>query len=257
MTEFKAREFVIDAVTQNRMLELGDIGASVFGNDVDPAAFTALAIQEASRNAIALPTGVHAGQRLTIARMPLLGEGLVLSGRMSERTATERGQLVTFSADLDDGAGASVLRSTESLLLLDVGTPRSKTAGSEEPIRDLADIGEAVFRPEQSVAYCGRGVNPIHFNPEAAASAGFRAPIIGGEQGVRHLTAAIWTAMRPTSLDISIRFLRPIFWDDRCTVVVERKNDRWASVALAKGGKTATEVTIHNYSAADIQDQHR
>jgi hypothetical protein len=60
-------------------------------------------------------------------------------------------------------------------------------------VRDTAMlkvVGEHQLTPSGTKSYSSEG-NAIHYEMEAANKSGFRAPIIGGGQGVHFLMAAI------------------------------------------------------------------
>lgn len=247
-TKFQRRELVIDSDTQARLLGLCNIDPAIYGDEVDPSAFTALAILEAIRCGMELP-GLHAGQTLTMHRPISLGEFFWLTGEVSDRTQVDRGEMLSCCVELRDRNGTLVLESTERLLIpTSTTTRRASSSTTADHVAQFREEGEVVFQPEQVVTYQGRDVNPIHFDPDAASRAGFRAPIIGGEVGVRHVMAMIWKAFKPARLSVRISFLRPIFWDDRCTLMVEESQGAWKSACLGKSGKKAIELAIENLS---------
>jgi len=250
--EFQQREWAIDVTTQDRFLRLCDIDAGIYAENVDPSAFVALAIRETERNGVVLPAALHSGQRLVMRRPMRLGESMQMEGRVCDRQKVERGELLTCEARLRDGLGEVVLESIEQLLIPDPSVTAAKKSSSAAAVPALRAVASVRFRPEQVASYCGREVNPIHFDPEAAQRAGLRAPIIGGEQGVRHVMAALWKAHEPRYLDINLRFLRPVFWDDECTIVVEEKEGRWQTVSLAKAEKKAMEVAIDHMQSSKL-----
>lgn len=247
MASSESRQFTVSQEEQSQRLQLCDIDPRLYAGLVDPSAFTALAIQEAARVLAELPTGVHAGQRLTIERFPQIGEPMRLTCAVAAPQKVDRGALLRFTATLADDDGGSLIETTEDLVVPDpAAPPRSKAAASAPDVDlEVSTHGLVAFDPVRVARYCRPDVNPIHFDPAAAAAAGFRAPIIGGEQGVRHIMALIWRTLGPAKLDISLRFLRPLFWDDQCELMVEARDGRWMSVSLAKDGKKATEVTLH------------
>jgi acyl dehydratase len=108
----------------------------------------------------------------------------------------------------------------------------------------LTAVGTYTLVAERVRAYSGPH-NPIHFDPEAAKRGGFRAPIIGGGQGVRFLTAEIWRRFAPQVLELDVYFRRPIYWDDTIVVMIDERNGTWRAIALIKDGKVATEARIN------------
>ena len=108
-------------------------------------------------------------------------------------------------------------------------------------LRKLSDVE---MTPERVTGYRATG-NRIHFDPDAAKAAGFRAPIIGGGMGVHYLAAAIWREFTPQTIDLDIYFRRPVFWDDQLSVMVDDRGGPWIAICLAKDGKVATEARIN------------
>ena len=96
------------------------------------------------------------------------------------------------------------------------------------------------MRPEQALAYSREG-NAIHYDEEVAQQAGFRAPIIGGGQGVHYLTRAFWNL--GAQFDWEIYFRRPIFWDDHIQVGGLANHE---GLALCRGEKVLTEVAVRS-----------
>ena len=73
------------------------------------------------------------------------------------------------------------------------GTRGAGRAGSTGHYREtgaLQLLARYALTPEATAAYSSEG-NAIHYNVEAARAGGFRAPIIGGGQGVHLITAAL------------------------------------------------------------------
>lgn len=242
-----AKPFSVSRAEQHRRLQLCNIDPSLYEDIIDPSAFTALAIQEAALEA-PLPTGVHAGQRLSIQRFPRFEERLWIRTATLPPSRVDCGDLIRFEASVADGQGIQAVETAEDLLVFDPAAPRATKSAAPEARQErfTSTRGSVTFLPDRVRGYCGPDANPIHFDPAAASAAGFRAPIIGGEQGVRYVMALIWRELQPATLDISLRFIRPIFWDDQCELIVEEVAGRWTSVSLAKNGKVATEITLHD-----------
>jgi hypothetical protein len=111
-------------------------------------------------------------------------------------------------------------------------------------VASLKEVGRFTLTPEAVSAYSGPH-NPIHFDPEVATRSGYRAPIMGGTQCVRFVTAEIWRRFSPRTLDLDIYFRRPLFWDDSFEVMVDEDDGTWKAICLAKDGKVATEARIN------------
>lgn len=247
--KYKARQMTVEAVEQVRLIELCGIDPAIFGDSIDPAGFISLAIQEGVRNGIHANGTVNMGNRIIQHRRMRLGEPLTVTGEIIDIEEVPRGKVAVSDTWFSGGDDQCALTSRRRSLRPDPVKVGTRGAG-EQPrpfIEDLARmkaLATFTLTPEGVKAYTGPH-NPIHFDPQAAKRSGFRAPIIGGGQGVRFLTAEIWRHFDPQGLDFDVQFRRPIFWDDTVTVVVDEQHGEWRSIGLMKGDKVATEARIN------------
>lgn len=245
---YQPRTMTIEAAEQTRLVALCGIDPAVFGDDVDPAGFISLAIQEGVRNGIHANGTVNMENTLIQQRRLRLGEPLTVGGEILEVDEVPRGRVATSETWYAGADGERAITSRRRSLRPDPARIGTRGAGEKpvtviDDVARLATLAEFTLNPDDVKAYGGPH-NPIHFDPEAAQRAGFRAPIIGGGQGVRFLTAEIWRRCRPQVLEMDIYFRRPIYWDDRFVVAVEERAAGWHAIGLLKEGKVATEARI-------------
>ena len=248
---FTFRETLVtaEAGEQARALGCCGIDAAVFGGDADPAFFIAHAIAAGVANGISADGSVNMLQGLVQHRPVPLDTPLAVNGRVLSVEPVPRGNVVGTEVWFSGEDGARYITTARKSLRPDPAKTGARGAGErpapvvEDPLA-LAEIGAFAFEPEQVKAYNSE-LNPIHFEPEAAARAGFRAPIIGGGMGVHFIMAALWRRQRPQSFDLDIYFRRPIFWDDAGTVRLARDGERWTALCLEKDGKVQTEARIN------------
>lgn len=246
---FETRQMTVEAEEQARLIELCGIDPMIFGGCMDPSGFISLAIQEGVRNRVHANGTVNMVNTLVQHRQVRLGEPLTVTGEILDVEEVPRGRVATSETRYATADGRPAFTSRRRSLRPDAAKVGTRGAG-EKPVTVIADVSrltalsEFTLDPEAVKAYGGPH-NPIHFDPEAAKRGGFRAPIIGGGQGVRFITAEIWRRFRPQVLDLDIYFRRPIFWDDRFTVMVDEREERWQAIGLVKDGKVATEARIN------------
>jgi acyl dehydratase len=247
--KFQDRVMTVEAEEQERLLRLCGIDPSVFADNMDPAGFISLAIQEGVRNRIHANATINMVQHLVQHRPMKLGEKLTVSGEILDVEDVPRGRVATSEVWFCGKDGKRALTTGRKSLRPDPSKVGSRGAG-ERPapvIADVAGLDEVnrfTLTPEGVTAYSGPH-NPIHFDPEVAKRNGYRAPIMGGTQCVRFLTAEIWRRFAPRTLDLDIYFRRPLFWDDTFTVMVDERNGEWKAICLAKDGKVASEARIN------------
>lgn len=245
---YRPRTMTVDAEEQARLVALCGLDPAVFGDDVDPAGFISLAIQEGVRNRVHANGTVNMENTLVQHRRLRLGETLTVTGEILDVEEVPRGRVATSETWYARADGERAVTSRRRSLRPDPAKVGTRGAGDRpealiEDVARLKRLAEFTLDPEDVKAYGGPH-NPIHFDPEAARRAGFRAPIIGGGQGVRFITAEIWRRRRPQVLELEIRFRRPIHWDDRFAVAVDERDGRWHAIGLVKDGKVATEARI-------------
>ena len=250
--KFQDRVMTVEAEDQQRLLRLCGIDPCVFGDKIDPAAFISLAIQEGVRNKVHANATVNMVQHLVQHRLMTLGEKLTVSGQILNVEEVPRGRVATSEVWFSGDDGKRALTSRRKSLRPDASKVGSRGAG-DRPAPVIADVatlkavGSFTLTPEGVTAYSGPH-NPIHFDPAVATRNGYRAPIMGGTQCVRFLTAEIWRRFTPQTLDLDIYFRRPLFWDDTFSVMVDEQNGEWKAICLAKEGKVATEARINSIS---------
>ena len=247
------RVIAVTAQDQQRLLQLCAIDPAVFGDHIDPAAFITLAIQEGVRNRVHANGTVNLAQHLVQHRPLMLGEPLTVSGQILDVREVPRGRVVTSETWFCGADGQRAL--TTGRLSLRPGAAMASASGTGEKslpvvsdVSRLKVLGTATLTPDGVKAYTGPE-NPIHFDPEVALRKGYRAPIVGGGQCVRFLTAEIWRRFAPSTLGLEIFFRRPVFWDDTVTAMVDEHDGHWKAICLVSHGKVTTEARITALSA--------
>jgi len=246
--EYEQRSFTMDAVEQNRLLSLCGIDPAVFGDVVDPVAFITLAIREGVRNGVSSAGAVNMAQTITQHHRLRLGEPITVGGGILTVEDVPRGR-VAFSETWFAGAdGRRAITSTRMSLRPDPAKAAVRGTGHKptpviQDVSVLKEVNRITLTPECVTSFTGPG-NPVHTDPEVAKKSGYRAPIMGGSQGMRYLSAEIWRRFKPRVLDLEIFFLRPIFWDDTFAVMVEESSDKWGAICLAKDNKVMVEARI-------------
>jgi acyl dehydratase len=249
---YRERVTIVDPAEEARLLGHCGIDVALYGGNIDPAAFISLAIQEGVRNGISSNGGVNMVQGITQHRPLRLGEEIVVTGEILDVEQAPRGRVTTSETWFANSKGERAITAFRRSLKTDPtkeADPNLRGAGKRpdaviaDPLA-LREIGAHTLTPEDVRGYGLRTTNYLHTEPEAAKRAGYRAPIIGGGQGVRYMTAAIWREFNPTAIDLDIYFRRPLFWDDSFTIRVDDRAGPWQAICLAKGDKVATEARI-------------
>ncbi|MEO7726645.1 MAG: MaoC family dehydratase [Burkholderiales bacterium] len=251
--KFQDRVMTVEAGEQQRLLSACGIDPLIYDDNIDPAGFISLAIQEGVRNMVHANATVNMEQHLIQHRQMKLGEKLTVSGQIMSVEEVPRGRVATSEVWFSGEDGQRALTSGRKSLRPDASKVGLRGAG-DKPMPVIADVSslKSVARftltPECVKAYSGPH-NPIHFDPEVATRHGYRAPIMGGTQCMRFVLAEIWRRFKPQTLDLDIYFRRPLFWDDTFSVMVDEQDGKWKAICLAKEGKVTTEARINSIAA--------
>lgn len=258
--ELNVQKTTVTAEFQEEKFRSQRLGPDIFGPVVDPSFYIGLGIKVGIESGISAEGNVNMLSRIVMHRPVQLDEVLFSHGVITAVDAVPRGSRVSTDVWFEEDVGNRVISVPRVSLKPDISAVSKRGAG-ERPAPVLEDsqalqiLANHQPTPEGAKAYSREG-NAIHYEPEAAVKAGFRAPIVGGGQGVHFLMTALWqkilaiTAsdeMGPRRLDLEIFFRRPIYWDQ--SVSVGMMNDG-SAIALVTGKceherKVLTEARIN------------
>ncbi|AYG03154.1 MaoC/PaaZ C-terminal domain-containing protein [Gryllotalpicola protaetiae] len=176
-------------------------------------------------------TPVHAGQSIRILQ-PLRREGrLVSTARISAVWDKGSGALVEIESVSRDAVTDKVVVVNNSATFAPGAGGFGGERGPSVPAAHVEVDADAVVsldtRPEQALLYALLGdENPLHWNPEVAAAAGFERPILHGLCTFAIALRAVVSALDITDpsllRDTSARFSAPVIPGERLSVSVWR-----------------------------------
>jgi len=249
---FTPRRFRFDRSDEARMLRVCGADTALFHDMIDPAAFIPHAIRESALNGITENGGVNMLQTIRMESALSLDEEITVSGQITSVTQAPRGLVTTtdtFYHGQDGRLGMALRRVALKTDPTKGADPALRGAG-ERPAPLVVDpealgkLDDITLAPEDVKAYSLDTGNRLHVDPEAAARAGYRAPIIGGSQGVRYMTAALWREGAPARVELDIRFRRPIFWDESFELRAEGEKGARSALCLSRGPKVLMEMRV-------------
>ena len=237
----------VETSYQSEKLTALDIDPEYYRGWIDPAFFIGISIQAGIDSGISAEGNVNMLTRLKVLRAPRLDEPMRVTGKIESVTEVPRGLRISTNVAFEATSGETLIsvprESLKPVAKASDSPISSRGAGSRPPpvIQSTSDLEIREHRdlqPEQTLGYSREG-NAIHYDEAVAQQAGFRAPIIGGGQGVHYLTRAFWNLGAQS--DWEIYFRRPIFWDDHIQVgsLTNQKG-----LALYRGEKVLTEVAV-------------
>ena len=222
---FNTVEFAVARAFQEAKLRAAGIDADCYGDLADPTFLGHGALKAMHESGISILGQVHMTQRFRLHGAVRLDEPLTVTGEVTRIDNVPRGRQVWCRFSYRDRSGREVCETERSGLRPDPARKRGPGGGASAPEEDgFEQIAEHRLTPEGVAAYSDDTLNAIHNDPEVAARFGFRAPIAAGLMGIHYYVAALSEGGIPERLDLAIRFLRPMFWDDRLSL--QRRNGR-------------------------------
>ena len=252
---FPPETLTVTAAEQRRLHGWCDIPPERYGDRVDPTflARRTITLNTASVGACRPEVGkVHTVHHLVQHRPVTLETPVEMTGRFTEIAESPRGWIAHSEWEFRAVDGAPVITVKPQLLMIDPARARPPGEGGKAPAKPPSDDGgfERLTRkqctPETTLGYCEGSKNLIHLDPDNARRFGFRAPIIAGNQTVNFLLEALALERPPERFDVTIRFRRPVFWDDALAIEGRRRPDGTLEAirAVNADGKTVADCRV-------------
>jgi hypothetical protein len=199
-----------------------DLPSGLFAGRLDPTLLGQDMVLMASAAGLAVDGRVHLAHRIKQHASLRIGAAYEVGGRIERLAPVPRGHEVEISAGADTApprpSAPVALAATYLLPGLAPASGVPGTSASAAPAGEApATLGRLDLTPERVMSYSADVGNLLHFDPAFAAARGFRAPIA---QGLMLVTAFLGTLARargaaPERFELTARFRRPAFWDDR------------------------------------------
>jgi acyl dehydratase len=235
-SSFPKRAGSLTAATQARQHAACDLPPDLFVDHLDPTLLGQDMVRMASAAGLAVDGRVHLAHRIIQRASLRIGAAYEVGGRIERLAPVPRGHEVEISASADTPSpGPSAPIALTATYLLPGLAPASGAPGTSAAAAPAgeapATLGRLDLTPERVMSYSADVGNLLHFDPAFAASRGFRAPIA---QGLMLVTAFLGALARargavPERFELTARFRRPAFWDDR--VEFRLGGERWGCVA--------------------------
>lgn len=239
----------VDHDFQNQKLACCNIGTEVFGDYVDITHYAMETILAAKRGGASINGSVHVTQYFEQHRPIEIGETITLKGAVTNVEDVPKGSLVTsrFDALSSDGDVPLVLERTS--LRVDASKANAGSSTQKPPpteVPALTELNRLALEPSKVTDYSAEGSNLIHSDPEVAKQFGFRAPIAAGLMAVRFMMAQLWRKGPVQTLKMSIRFRRPMFWDEELVLNGAGDNNEHLFLMRSSDGKVANEAHVQS-----------
>lgn len=250
---YPARKVVVSAAEQQRLHACCDMAPEVFGSVADPSLVSRLPMVLIANTIAACRVGwgqVHTIHRVRQRRPIRLGESLTLEGVIDGFEPHPRGQVLKSTWRYVDREGETPFEVIPDGLLIDPAyesKPSKPMPKAEAPGPRYERLLTKRCTPEATIAYSQGANNPIHSDLELAQQLGFRAPILAGTQTMSFLLEALFRNDTPQAFSLTVRFRRPVFWDDVLTIEATTNGAYLDHIrATNADGKCVAECLVEN-----------
>lgn len=242
-------EVAVSAEEQTDKLACCNISPEVYGDYVDVTHFAVETIMAAKHGGATINGSVHMTQEFEVREPVRLGETLTISGEVTGVEAVAKGDVIgsRFEFARADGSVPLVLSRT-SLRADPDRMPRTQEPTRQtatQPDDGLTFASAHPLEPDKVARYSTEAENLIHSDPDVARQFGFEKPIAGGLMAVRLMMAHLWQSGTVAGLNMSVRFLRPMFWDDVLQLHISAAEPRQIVMKRERDGKVANQAVVH------------
>ncbi len=258
-TRFPVFSALVDQARQDRYHQTTDINGAVFAGTADISIFAQDVFRAIAKAGLPNDGRILVRQRLFQTGRVALGEILSVEAEVGPYGEGPRGRYLNCHIAFRRANQTVPLRMmTEHLLPFDeVPAPGAKmpgkkpAGGAEDPRAGMAAVGSLKLSPEKVMGYSEEAGNQIHFDPEFAASRGYRTPLAQGPMQLTAMHGAIVARAMPWEMDLETRFLRPVFWDDELSLFSDPERRMYRCVD--GHGKLTAEAVLHHLTTVDME----
>ncbi|MDS1139584.1 MaoC family dehydratase [Pusillimonas sp. SM2304] len=246
--KYPVRPIVHSAQWQAERLSASDVSHHVHGDVAEAGLFGLDCFDSMVQAGLNIDGYIFFDQTFTVSRLPALGEQLTIEGEVCGVLPVKRGLFVDETFTVRD-AHARVCLTTRLRGIVDVSTA-SLPEVHRMPVRDSApedgwrQVASKTLTPDHVRRFSEDVGNDLHFDPAAAARYGFDAPLAQGVMSAVYLLSPLAMGRMPARFDVTIDFLRPIYWHSPVTLWA-RDTAQSDSISMVQTRDEADKVTAH------------
>ena len=256
---YAERGVVHDAAYQDARLRAADVDPALYGDGAEAGLFGLDCF--ASMNAAGLDIDGYVFMSQTYRQIaPLaIGAPMRISGHVRRLQAVRRGVVAQELYTFRDDRGRVMLESELSGLLADAPGAAPARADAPplpprapQPADGWTMVAEKQITPDKVRTFSQDVGNEIHFDEAFARRHGFRAPLAQGIMSAVWLLSALAAERPPTGFHVTVRYLRPVFWDALQTLWVRPGEDGSIGMVQSRcgAGKATADLTVDHVSYA-------
>lgn len=259
---YPERAVVHDAAYQDARLRAADVDPALYGDAAEAGLFGLDCFSSMTAAGLDIDGYVFMSQTYRQIAPIAVGRRVRISGHVRRLQTVRRGIVAQDVYLFSDDRGRVVLESELNGLLADgPDSELDRSAAPQLPRRppQPADgwtmVAEKRVTPDKVRTFSQDVGNEIHFDEAFARRHGFRAPLAQGIMSAVWLLSGLAAERAPTSFHVTLRYLRPVFWDSLQTLWTRPAED--GSIAMIQSrcedGKVTSDLSVDyvGYSSPD------
>lgn len=247
--EFPETVIQVSEEEQRHKLSCCDIDGSIYGNEVDITMLGLPTLEILMAADVPVVGAVHLFQKFHQHSPFVLGEAIVVNGKIKEVLPHERGCILSCEFRYTDPMG-NVRVEAQRSGIVPVGA-KEKSHENFRPSEQLDGFLERnryLLNPKKVADFSSEAGNLIHSDPKIAKQHGFRAPIAAGLMGLHFYRKFIGENFENKSFDLQVWFRRPMFWDDELALIIKEYNSKTFDMhLLGSNGKPTSNCRLKLY----------
>lgn len=252
-TLYQPMKVVHDAAYQALRLGAADVDPQLFGDVCEPGLFGLDCFSAMVAAGHDIDGYVFVGQTCRQIRPIRLGEDVILSGHVRECRPVRGGVCVVDVFRVSNASGSVCWESELTGFLVDeaarlaAGDVDARLVKREAVVAPVwQPVQQKVLTPQKVRDFSEDVGNIIHFDEAFARQHGFRAPLAQGVMSATWLLSTLYRDAMPTSFDVDIRYMRPVFWDSPASLWSARDGDARFIAAQSRdeNGKQTADLMI-------------
>jgi hypothetical protein len=217
--QYPARTITHTRQWQSTRLQAADVDPARYGDVAEVGLFGLDCFDSMVDAGLCIDGYIFFDQRFQLLKPVMLDQPVTIRGEVCALIPVSRGLFVDETYRFYDESGTLCLETRlRGVLNLAPGQqeglvpepmPRRKT----QPVEGWELLETKQITPRKVRDFSEDIGNDLHFDPQAAQAMGFRAPLAQGVMSSVYLMGGLARRSCPTQMDVTVEYLRPIFWD--------------------------------------------
>ncbi len=244
---YKNRRISRESNYQNRKLVACGVDPQLYGDTLETSLFGQDCFKMMTCSGLLLDGLIHVNQSFKLHRLASFGEQVWQSGCVKKREPHPYGVRCIHKFTFVNENLAPLVESEMIFLEPDPNKLRVKSASDlrfNDPKNGFFFLASKTLQPKDIIGFSEDVGNLIHFDSNFAKEYGYRTPISQGIQTMTWMMSALAKKSVPKTLDVTAKFIRPVYWDDIISLWSDKSDDNIPTILRVLDSKERLLVEL-------------